>query len=111
MTPSKLPSPFTSNGTTTTVLTETEYFIIERVDIQAGSAFPIVTGEQPQVWMALAGRGEIEAPPNSSLVLQPGVTALIPAAADGWKAGFSSDSRVLIVLLPSPLRNMLARFR
>ncbi len=109
--PARLPRPITSNGITTTALTETEYFTIERVNAEAGSSFRTVTQDSPEVWMMLTGSGQIEGGFGRPLPLRPGVTTLIPAAADGWKAAFSADSRLLLVLLPSPLRNMLARFR
>jgi mannose-6-phosphate isomerase len=103
-----LPQPTESGGVTTTPLVATEYFEIERVDAVTESSFPIVTQDMPQVWMMIAGDGQIRGGFGHPVRLKPGTTALIPAAAEGWEAGFSTDSQLLLVLLPSPLRRMLA---
>jgi mannose-6-phosphate isomerase len=104
----RLPRPNVWRGVTTTAMAATEYFEIERVDAVAGASFPIVTQELPQVWMMIAGAGRIEGDFGQPIGLMPGATVLIPAAANDWQAGFSADSWLLLVLLPSPLRNMLA---
>jgi mannose-6-phosphate isomerase len=100
-----IPNPI--DGVTTTDLCETEYFSIERVDAAAGASFPIVTQDLPVVWMMLSGAAEISGDFEPQPV-NPGDSALIPAAANGWQAAFSANSRLLLVRLPSPLRNMLA---
>jgi mannose-6-phosphate isomerase len=109
-----LPQPNARGGITTTPLTRTDFFEIERVDAEAGSAFEVVTSGLPQVWMMLAGEGAIAGGLDNTtdasrmLRLRPGVTALIPAAAASWRATFAAASRLLVVRLPSPLRRMLA---
>jgi mannose-6-phosphate isomerase len=98
----------TRNGVTTTSLTQTEFFEIERVDALKGSSFPIETQGLPVVWMMLRGSAVIGGEGFQAVELRPGATALIPAAARSCCMRFHADSWLLCVRLPSPLRNMLA---
>ena len=102
----------TRSGVKTTRLAQTEFFEIERVDAVAGSCFELETQGLPQIWMMLAGAGEIGNSSDGSSIqnvgLQPGVTTLIPAAARSWSMRLHSDAWLLCVRLPSPLRNTIA---
>jgi mannose-6-phosphate isomerase len=109
--PRTLSRPLTAGRITTTSMCETDYFAIERVEAPGGTSCPIVTQELPQAWMVIQGSLEIQGGFGRSLQITRGETVLVPAAADGWKAGFLADTWLLIVMLPSPLRNMLSRFR
>jgi mannose-6-phosphate isomerase len=107
----RLGLPNSRDGLTTTPLTATEHFEIERCDAEAGSSFELITQNLPQVWMMLGGSGRIETSGGKRAAvvdLAAGTTVLIPAAAQSWTARFNASSRLLCVRLPSPLRNMLA---
>lgn len=105
------PRPQESNqvdGITTTPLTQTEFFEIERVDAQRGAEFEVVTSGSPQVWMMIAGKGVLSGSFGSAVDLRPGMTILVPAAARAWRARFDAPAWMLCVRLPSVLRNTLA---
>jgi mannose-6-phosphate isomerase len=101
------PIPNKRQGLTTTRLTRTEFFEIERVDADAGSGFQIVPQGRPEVWMMLDGRGEIRGDAGHAVELRRGMTILVPAAARAWQASFEKRTWLLCVRLPSPLRNLI----
>ena len=109
-----LPGSNSREGRTTTPLTRTDFFEIDRVIAHAGTSFEIVTSASPQVWMMIAGEGRITggfggtSEDHGGLRLLPGVTTLIPGRAAGWQATFAAPSQILVVRLPSPLGRMLA---
>jgi len=106
--PVESPIPNKRQGLTTMRLTRTEFFEIERVDADAGSGFHVVTQTRPEIWMVMAGGGEIRGDSGHAVDLQPGMTILVPAAARDWQARFDERTWLLCVRLPSPLRKMIA---
>ena len=106
--PTKLPQPIEVRGVRTTVLAQTDYFQIERLDALTMARFSIVTSGLPEVWMMIAGTGRIEVHDGAPLEVSPGSTVLIPAALESAGAILSRGSWLLRIKLPSPLKGLIA---
>ncbi len=100
--------PNSHHGVTTTTLTQTEFFEIERVDALEGSSFAIETQGLPQIWMMLSGAAQITVSGVPAVKMRPGMTTLLPAALGSCSMRVQADSWLLCVRLPSPLRNKIA---
>jgi len=86
---------------TATRLVTCDSFLIDKVDVAAGSEFDIHTAELT-VWMILAGGGLIDWDGKAdSLEFCKGNVILLPAALPGIKMKVTSDIELLAVTLPS----------
>jgi mannose-6-phosphate isomerase len=99
--------PIEAQGFRTTPLTETEYFVIERVEALETAELPVVTDDMPVVWMVVAGAGRLRGG-GEDIALAPGVTALMPAALTDGVAMLEKGCALLEITLPSPMKGMIA---
>lgn len=106
--PHKPHNPFETNGLRITPMCETEHFNIERVDILRDGTIPIVSNGLPEVWIGLAGRGQIQTPGLSNVDLSGGTTVLVPAELDDSVLHGTAGAWLLRIRLPSPLKGMIA---
>lgn len=106
--PRKLHKPIQSDGLTTTPLTATEYFQIDRLDASRPAEFNIVTSGLPEVWMLIGGSGQMRSSVIGTVELRPGTTVLVPALLEDVRVQLLPRAWMLRVKLPSPLRRMIA---
>ncbi|MDY7109590.1 MAG: type I phosphomannose isomerase catalytic subunit [Planctomycetota bacterium] len=99
--------PMVVDGLRTSLLVETEYFTIERVETMEPVKLPVVTDEMPVTWMVISGAGRLRGG-EVELALSPGVTALLPAALEDGTGELDRGCSLLRVSLPSPTRGMIA---
>lgn len=110
--PVKPREPMVTEGLSSTALVATEFFAIERLEARVKTRLPIVTSNQPVVWMMLAGYAMVHSPDAPSSVrdieLAPGDTVLMPAALRGATIELPKGATALRISLPSPTRGMIA---
>lgn len=97
---------YQAGATRTTRLVETDYFDLTRIEATSATAYEIVTGGMPMVWMMTAGCGRIEG--NPPVALGRGTTVLLPAGLDGCRVALEASASMLEASLPSPTKGLLA---
>jgi mannose-6-phosphate isomerase len=95
-------------GMATTNLVRTDFFEIERIDIASAATLPVITADQPVVWMVIAGGGKIQCSGGEAVDLPTGSTALMPASLRAASARLTAPTSLLRITLPSPARHMIA---
>ena len=98
--------PIEVDGLRTTLLLETEYFTIERVEALQAVTLPLVTDDMPVVWMVVAGVGRLRGG-GIEIPLAAGTTALLPAALEDGAGELDRPGSLLRVSLPPPTRGMI----
>jgi mannose-6-phosphate isomerase len=95
-------------GMRTRLLVETGDFQIERVHTAGAAMMPVVLNEMPEVWMVIAGKGEIDPIDAPPVPLAVGTTVLLPAAMVDATVRLEPASSYLRITLPSPLKGKIA---
>lgn len=109
--PASLLPPIVVDNIHTQPLAETPDFSIQRIDALDDAAIDIVTSGIPEVWMVLAGQGQIHSHAQPILDIHRGMTLLMPAALSEPEPATASVKRstsILRITLPSPVKGMIA---
>jgi len=99
--------PIEVDGLRTSLLVETEYFTVERVEALRAVMLPVVTDDMPVIWMVLAGEGRLRGG-GIEVHLAAGTTALLPAALADGRGQLGPECAMLRVTLPAPTRGLIA---
>ena len=100
--------PIEVKGVSSTPLVISDHFEIEVIRVEASGNLGIVTNGMPIIWMLIEGSAEIESDETASIPLRKGDTVLHPAGLENVHARFPEQSMLLQILLPSPLKGLIA---
>ena len=100
--------PIEVKGVRSTPLVISDHFEIESIRVEASGKLGIVTNGMPIIWMLIEGSAEIESDETVSIPLRRGDTVLHPAGLENVHAHFSEQSMLLQIVLPSPLKGLIA---
>jgi mannose-6-phosphate isomerase len=99
--------PIEVDGLRTSLLVETEYFTVERVEALRRVTWPVVTDDMPVIWMVIAGEGRLTGG-GIEVRLAAGTTVVLPAALEDGRGQLGPECTMLRVTLPAPTRGMIA---
>lgn len=100
--------PIEVRGVRTTPLVISDHFEIEVIRGEASANLGIETSGMPIIWMLIDGSVDIESAETAPISLRKGDTVLHPAGLENIQARFPEQTTLLQILLPSPLKGMIA---
>jgi len=100
--------PVEIDGLRTTSIARTGFFALERLETDRPLRHRIETSGMPEIWVVLSGGGLLETPDAPTVPLNPGTTALLPAALGDADAELAAGTHLIRITLPSPLEGKLA---